>query len=460
MTAQEIAFILEEQRKFFLSGETLPIKFRKQMLKKLYASVVFHKEEILSALTSDLGKSDFEGFMCEVGLSLTEISYMIKNVKKFAKEKTVITPLAQFASRSYKKPCPYGNTLIMSPWNYPFLLSIEPLANAIAAGNTAILKPSAYSPATSNIIEKILSECFEKKFVAVVTGGRQENSALLEQKFDFVFFTGSQAVGKEVLRHTAENLTPAILELGGKSPCIIDSSAKIRLAAKRVVFGKYLNCGQTCVAPDYILCHKDIKDEFVKEVKIQIEKQYGKNPLENSDYGKIINQKHFERVSSLINSEKVVHGGKTNPQTQQIEPTVLDNVTWDDAVMQEEIFGPIMPILTYENLDQVIADLQKKQKPLALYFFSQNKNNIKAVTEKVSYGGGCINDTIIHLATSEMGFGGVGESGMGSYHGKTGFDAFSHTKSIVDKKTWMDLPMRYQPYDRKINGKLLKMFLK
>ena len=460
MTAQEIAFILEEQRKFFLSGETLPIKFRKQMLKKLYASVVFHKEEILSALTSDLGKSDFEGFMCEVGLSLTEISYMIKNVKKFAKEKTVVTPLAQFASRSYKKPCPYGNTLIMSPWNYPFLLSIEPLANAIAAGNTAILKPSAYSPATSKIIEKILSECFEKKFVAVVTGGRQENAALLEQKFDFVFFTGSQAVGKEVLRHTAENLTPAILELGGKSPCIIDSSAKIRLAAKRVVFGKYLNCGQTCVAPDYILCHKDIKDEFVKEVKIQIEKQYGKNPLENSDYGKIINQKHFERVSSLINAEKVVHGGKTNPETLQIEPTVLDNVTWDDAVMQEEIFGPIMPILTYENLDQVIADLQKKQKPLALYFFSQNKNNIKAVTEKVSYGGGCINDTIIHLATSEMGFGGVGESGMGSYHGKTGFDAFSHTKSIVDKKTWMDLPMRYQRYDRKINGKLLKMFLK
>ena len=460
MTAQEIAFILEEQRKFFLSGETLPIKFRKQMLKKLYASVVFHKEEILSALTSDLGKSDFEGFMCEVGLSLTEISYMIKNVKKFAKEKTVVTPLAQFASRSYKKPCPYGNTLIMSPWNYPFLLSIEPLANAIAAGNTAILKPSAYSPATSNIIEKILSECFEKKFVAVVTGGRQENAALLEQKFDFVFFTGSQAVGKEVLRHTAENLTPAILELGGKSPCIIDSSAKIRLAAKRVVFGKYLNCGQTCVAPDYILCHKDIKDEFVKEVKIQIEKQYGKKPLENSDYGKIINQKHFERVSSLINAEKVVHGGKTNPETLQIEPTVLDNVTWDDAVMQEEIFGPIMPILTYENLDQVIADLQKKQKPLALYFFSQNKKNIKAITEKVSYGGGCINDTIIHLATSEMGFGGVGESGMGSYHGKTGFDAFSHTKSIVDKKTWMDLPMRYQPYDRKINGKLLKMFLK
>ena len=460
MTAQEISSLVESQRKFFATGTTLPVKFRKASLKKLYATVVKYQTEIQNALTSDLGKSDFEGFMCEVGLTLTEISYMIKKVAKFAKEKTVVTPIAQFASRSYKKPCPYGNTLIMSPWNYPFLLTIEPLANAIAAGNTAIIKPSAYSPATSKIVEKIINECFEKEFVAVVTGGRSENSALLEQKFDFVFFTGSQSVGKEVLRHTAENLTPAILELGGKSPCIIDKSAKIKLAAKRVVFGKYLNCGQTCVAPDYILCHKDIKDEFVKAVKSEIEKQYGKIPLENSDYGKIINEKHFERVSSLINADKVVHGGKTNPQTQQIEPTVLDNVTWEDAVMQEEIFGPIMPILTFENIDDIIFDLQKKQKPLALYLFSKDKKVIDKVTSRISYGGGCINDTIIHLATSEMGFGGVGESGMGSYHGKIGFDAFSHTKSIVDKKTWMDLPMRYQPYNRGIYGKLLKMFLK
>ena len=460
MTGEQITSLLEKQRKYYKSGVTIPVEFRIKQLKKLYATVKKYQTEVNDALTSDLGKSHFEGFMCESGLVLSEISYMIRHTKKFAKRKTVYTPITNFASHSYKQPVPYGNTLIMSPWNYPFLLTIDPLADAIAAGNTAIVKPSAYSPATSKIIEKIITECFAPEYVSVVTGGRAENTALLEQKFDFVFFTGSQAVGKEVLRKTAEHLTPAVLELGGKSPCIVDKSANIKLAARRIVFGKYLNCGQTCVAPDYILCHKDIKDEFVKEVKIQIEKQYGKNPLENSDYGKIINQKHFERVSSLINAEKVVHGGKTNPQTQQIEPTVLDNVTWDDAVMQEEIFGPIMPILTYENLDQVIADLQKKQKPLALYFFSQNKNNIKTVTEKVSYGGGCINDTIIHLATSEMGFGGVGESGMGSYHGKTGFDAFSHTKSIVDKKTWMDLPMRYQPYDRKINGKLLKMFLK
>lgn len=452
--------ILESQRKYFNSGATLPVEFRVKMLKRLYAAIKKYEVEIEDALTQDLGKSDFEGFMCEVGLVLTEISYMIKHTSKFAKEKTVRTPLAQFASRSYKKPCPYGNVLIMSPWNYPFLLTIDPLVDAIAAGNTAIVKPSAYSPATSAVIEKIIKKCFPEEYVAVILGGRKENAALLEEKFDFVFFTGSQEVGKEVLRHTAETLTPAVLELGGKSPCIIDSSAKIKLAAKRVVFGKYLNCGQTCVAPDYILCHKDVKDEFVKAVCKQIKKQYGKYPLENSDYGKIVNEKHFERLRDLIDVNKVVTGGIANPNTLQIAPTVMDNVTWDDAVMQEEIFGPIMPILTYESIDEVIEMLADKQKPLAFYIFAEDKAVVRKVTETCRYGGGCVNDTIIHLATSEMAFGGVGESGMGGYHGKDGFDAFSHTKSIVDKKTWMDLPMRYQPYRRGVYGKLLKMFLK
>lgn len=452
--------ILESQRKYFNSGATLPVEFRVKMLKRLYAAIKKYEVEIEDALTQDLGKSDFEGFMCEVGLVLTEISYMIKHTPKFAKEKTVRTPLAQFASRSYKKPCPYGNVLIMSPWNYPFLLTIDPLVDAIAAGNTAIVKPSAYSPATSAVIEKIIKKCFPQEYVAVILGGRKENAALLEEKFDFVFFTGSQEVGKEVLRHTAETLTPAVLELGGKSPCIIDSSAKIKLAAKRVVFGKYLNCGQTCVAPDYILCHKDVKDEFVKAVCKQIKKQYGKYPLENSDYGKIVNEKHFERLRDLIDVNKVVTGGIANPNTLQIAPTVMDNVTWDDAVMQEEIFGPIMPILTYESIDEVIEMLADKQKPLAFYIFAEDKAVVRKVTETCRYGGGCVNDTIIHLATSEMAFGGVGESGMGGYHGKDGFDAFSHTKSIVDKKTWMDLPMRYQPYRRGVYGKLLKMFLK
>ena len=460
METQMIDTILENQRRYFASGATLSVGFRIKMLKKLYNAVKKYEKEIGEALTADLGKSAFEGFMCETGLVLTEISYMIKHTRKFAREHRVRTPLAQFASRSYKKPSPYGNVLIMSPWNYPFLLTIDPLADAIAAGNTAVVKPSAYSPATSRVIEKMLSECFPPEYVAVVTGGRKENASLLEKKFDFVFFTGSQTVGREVLRHTAETLTPAVLELGGKSPCIVDSTAKLKLAAKRIVFGKYLNCGQTCVAPDYILCERSVKDAFVEEVCRQIKAQYGDNPLENPDYGKLINEKHFKRVCGLINAQKVVLGGQSNEKTLQIAPTVMDNVTWDDAVMQEEIFGPVMPILTFDDFDDIYPLLANKSKPLALYLFSENKKHIKEVTARCSYGGGCINDTVIHLATSEMGFGGVGESGMGAYHGKEGFDVFSHTKSIVDKKTWMDLPMRYQPYKKGIYGKLLHMFLR
>lgn len=460
MTSTEIQSLLSKQREYYKSGVTIPVRFRVEQLKKLYDTVKKYENEVNEALTVDLGKSHFEGFMCESGLVLSEISYMIRHTKHFAKRKTVYTPLAQFASHSFKQPVPYGNTLIMSPWNYPFLLTIDPLADAIAAGNTAIVKPSAYSPATSKIIEKIIAECFPPEYVAVVTGGRSENAALLEQKFDFIFFTGSQAVGKEVLRHAAEHLTPVVLELGGKSPCIVDASANIKLAAKRIVFGKYLNCGQTCVAPDYILCDHSVKEAFVEEVVKQINLQYGKKTLDNKAYGKIINEKHFTRLCGLIDKNKVVVGGETNGETYQIAPTVMDNVTYDDAVMGEEIFGPIMPILTFENFDAVIDELKEKDKPLALYVFSNNKKHIKRVTTELSYGGGCINDVVIHLATSEMGFGGVGESGMGSYHGKDGFDAFSHYKSIVDKKTWMDLPMRYQPYKSKFYEKLLHIFLR
>ncbi len=460
MTSEQIQSLLQKQRKYYKSGATIPVKFRIEQLKRLYATVKKYETEVNEALKTDLGKSHYEGFMCESGLVLSEISYMIRHTKRFAKRKTVYTPLAQFASHSYKQPVPYGNTLIMSPWNYPFLLTIDPLADAIAAGNTAIVKPSAYSPATSKVIEKIITECFAPEYVAVVMGGRAENAALLEQKFDFVFFTGSQNVGKEVLRHTAEHLTPAVLELGGKSPCIVDSSANIKLAAKRIVFGKYLNCGQTCVAPDYILCEKSIKDEFVAEVVKQIKKQYGENPLKNKDYGKIINEKHFSRLCGLIDKSKVVIGGEVNANTCQIAPTVMDNVTLSDAVMGEEIFGPIMPILTFDNFDSLIDELKDKDKPLALYIFSNDKKHIKRVTTELSYGGGCINDVVIHLATSEMGFGGVGESGMGAYHGKRGFDAFSHSKSIVDKKTWMDLPMRYQPFKSKLYEALLHIFLR
>ena len=460
MNPNRIDEILASQKQYFQSGATLSVEFRLEMLKKLYTAVKNHEAELESALKADLGKSHFEGFMCEIGLVLSEISYMIRHTKTFASERVVRTPLAQFASRSYKKPSPYGNVLIMSPWNYPLLLTLDPLADAIAAGNTAIIKPSAYSPATSAMIEKLIAECFDPQYVAVVTGGRKENASLLEKKFDLVFFTGSAAVGKEVLRHTAETLTPAVLELGGNSPCIVDETAKIPLAAKRIVFGKFLNCGQTCVAPDYLLCHRSMKDQLLQEICKQVEKQYGASPLDNPNYGKIINEKHFQRIRGLIDPSKVVLGGQSNPDSLQIAPTVMDHVTWDDAVMQEEIFGPILPILTFDHLNEVYALLAKRPKPLALYFFSEDKQRIREVTERCTYGGGCVNDTIIHLATSEMGFGGVGESGMGSYHGKEGFDAFSHTKSIVDKKTWMDLPMRYQPYQNGLYGKLLHLFLR
>ena len=452
--------ILEQQRAFFRSGATLSVDFRIENLKKLYRAVQKYENEIGKALCSDLGKSDFEGFMCETGLVLSELHYMIRHIRRFARERTVHTPLAQFASRSYQKPTPYGNTLIMSPWNYPFLLTLDPLADAIAAGNTAIVKPSAYSPATSALIREIIEECFPPEYVAVVTGGREENRFLLEQKFDFVFFTGSQRVGKEVLRHTAETLTPAVLELGGKSPCIVDSTAKIKLAAKRIVFGKFINCGQTCVAPDYILCQLSVKDQLVHEICLQIKAQYGEAPLSNPDYGRIINEKHFERICGLIDREKTVLGGETDKDTLQIAPTVMDNVSWDDTVMQQEIFGPVLPVLSFDTFEEVYSLLAGKPKPLALYLFSEDKRRMKEVSQRCSYGGGCMNDTLIHLATSEMGFGGVGESGMGAYHGREGFNVFSHTKSIVEKKTWIDLPMRYQPYNKGLYIKLLHLFLK
>ena len=459
MTEQEIKDLVTRQRNYFQSGATLPVSARLAALRRLYDAISSHEKEIRRALQKDLGKSGFESYMCETGMVLEEISYMLKHTRKFAREQRVHTPLAQFCSRSYKKPSPYGVTLIMSPWNYPFMLTLSPLADALAAGNTAVVKPSAYSPYTSEVLLSILTECFDPKYVAVVTGGRAENTCLLREHFDYIFFTGSQAVGKEVMRSAAEHLTPVPLELGGKSPCIVDQTADIRLAARRIVFGKYLNCGQTCVAPDYVYCHRSVKDQLIKEVQKQIRRQYGKQPLHSSDYGKIINEKHFDRILGLIDEKKVVHGGGSDRSTLRIEPTVMDNVTFSDAVMQEEIFGPVMPILVFDSLDEVIRRINSMPHPLALYIFTSDKKAARKVTARCGFGGGCINDTIIHLATSEMGFGGFGESGMGAYHGKTGFDTFTHYKSIVDKKTWIDLPMRYQPY-RKGDEKLVRFFLK
>lgn len=459
MTQEEISKIVNLQQVFFQSGSTLSVNYRIHALKKLYAAIKENQKEITDAITKDLGKSETEAFMCEIGMVLTEITYMIKHIKKFAKDKKVKTSIINFPARSFVKSSPYGNVLIMSPWNYPFLLTIDPLVDAISAGNTAVVKPSAYSPATTKAIENLLTKVFPPEYVAVVTGGRAENSSLLEQKFDYIFFTGSQAVGKEVLRHAAEHLTPCTLELGGKSPCIIDSSAKIKIAAQRLIWGKFLNCGQTCVAPDYVLCHSSVKEEFINALKNEIKVQFGENPLANKDYGKIINQKHFDRLSRLIINEKIVTGGKTNPATLQIEPTVMQNVTWEDAVMGEEIFGPILPVLTFNSYDEIYNTLNNRPKPLAFYLFTENKKLVKEFTSRFNFGGGCINDCIVHLTTSNMGFGGCGESGMGAYHGKVGFDTFSTRKSIIDRKTFVEIPLRQQPYST-LKRKILDWVLK
>lgn len=459
MTEQEIKDILQQQNHFFSSGKTIPAEFRLKQLESLKEAMIRHEADLAAALKEDLGKSRMESYMCEIGLTLSELTWMQKHLRSLMRSKCVSTPVAQFAAKSFRSPSPYGTVLIMSPWNYPVLLTLDPLIDAIAAGNTAVVKPSAYAPCTFNVMKTMIEECFPAHYVAVVDGGRAENQALLQQRFDMIFFTGGKTVGREVLRHAAEYLTPVTLELGGKSPCIVDSTAKIRLAAKRIVFGKYLNCGQTCVAPDYILCDKRIRDELITAILAEIEKQFGKEPLKNPNYGKIINEKHFERILGLINGEKLVYGGQSEPESLRIAPTVLNNITWDDAVMGEEIFGPLLPILTFDTLDEALDTVEAHPHPLALYFFSEDKAAQKKVLDTCRFGGGCINDTIIHLATSDMPFGGVGESGMGSYHGRVGFETFSHYRSIVDKKTWMDLPIRYQKYTG-LKEKMMRMFLK
>lgn len=459
MTEQEIRQILEKQHRLFQEGATLSVSFRLSQLQKLKDGIRRYEEELDQALEADLGKSRMESYMCEIGLTLSELTWMQKHLRSLVREKRVATPLAQFAARSFRSPSPYGTVLIMSPWNYPVLLTLEPLIDAIAAGNTVVIKPSAYAEHTSAVLKEMLKECFPSEYVAVVTGGRAENKALLEQRFDKIFFTGGKTVGREVLRHAAEYLTPVTLELGGKSPCIVDKSAKIPLAAKRIVFGKYLNCGQTCVAPDYILCDRTVYAELILALQKEITTQFGEDPLKNPDYGKIINQKHYDRIMGLIDPDKVVCGGCGDGQSLRITPTIMKNVTFSDTVMGEEIFGPVLPILTYDTLEEAIDIVEEHPHPLALYLFSEDKGAQKKVLELCHFGGGCINDTIIHLATSAMPFGGVGESGMGGYHGKTGFETFSHFRSIVDKKTWMDLPIRYQRYSR-MKERLLRVFLR
>lgn len=459
MTKDEIFNLKVLQEIFFQSGKTLDVRYRIEALRKLYSAVVKYQDELREALHTDLGKSSFEADMCEIRLTLSEISFMLKHVKKYSRTRKVRTNLANFAGPSMSFPSPYGNVLIMSPWNYPVLLTLEPLADALSAGNTAIIKTSAYSPRTSEVISRMIRETFHEEYVAVVTGGREENSSLLDENFDYIFFTGSKSVGKLVMRAAAKHLTPVTLELGGKSPVIVAEDANIKLAARRIVFGKFLNCGQTCVAPDYVLVDSKVHDRLLEELEKQTAKQFGSNPLSNANYGKIINEKHFERLLSLIDKDKVVLGGRSDSSALRIEPTILDNVTTRDRIMKEEIFGPLLPILTFDYLEEAVRIVKSMDHPLAFYVFSDSRSTQRQLVEKIGFGGGCINDTIVHLATSNMGFGGFRESGMGQYHGKAGFETFTHYKSIYRKANWLDLPMRYQPYNELMH-KLINFILR
>ncbi len=454
----EIKKVVINQREYFSKGKTKNLGFRIQQLKLLRKIIIKHEEDIMLALKKDLNKSKFETYETEIGFVLSELSYVIKNLPKWARCKRVRTPLTNFLSTSYSYPEPYGVTLIMSPWNYPFQLTITPLIGSIAAGNCTILKPSAYSPNTSDLIDKLISKYFDKSFITVVKGGREANNTLLEQKFDYIFFTGSVAVGKIVMKAASKHLTPVTLELGGKSPCIVDETANIDLSAKRIIWGKLLNAGQTCIAPDYVFVHESVKDKLIDRMKHHILEFYGKDISNNPEYPKIISEKHFNRLNTLIEDGEILFAGGSNKETGQIGLTLLGDVSLDIPVMQEEIFGPILPILEYESINNVISFINNRPKPLALYLFSNNKVTHKRIIGNISFGGACINDTIVHFASSYMPFGGVGESGMGAYHGKTSFDTFSHKKSIVKKSNLVDLALRYPPYKNKL--KVLKKFLK
>ncbi|MBR5509989.1 MAG: aldehyde dehydrogenase [Lachnospiraceae bacterium] len=455
----QIEKLVQKQRAYYMKGKTFDISARIHALHCLEQAIASYEERLYDALQKDLGKSKSEAYMCEIGLALSEIRYLKRHIRSWSRERLVRTPLAQFHAKSFTVQEPYGVVLVMSPWNYPVLLTLEPLAGALAAGNCCVIKPSAYASQTSRVLAEMIREYFQEDYVAVVEGGRTENQSLLEQKFDYIFFTGGVNVGKMVMEKAAAHLTPVTLELGGKSPCIVDHTANLRLTAKRLVFGKYLNCGQTCVAPDYVLAERSIKEELLQYILEEIKAQFGDKPLENLDYGKIINHKHFERLLSLIDSDKLVYGGAFDAEACRLEPTVLDGITESDAVMQEEIFGPILPILTVDSAEEAFVFVKNRPQPLALYLFTGDTKTEARFLNEIPFGGGCVNDTIIHLATEEMGFGGVGNSGMGSYHGKKSFETFSHEKSIVKKFTWIDLPMRYQPYTS-WKEKMVRRFLK
>ena len=442
---QEIEIIVKEQKEFFASNATLDIKFRKEQLKKLKESLVKWEKPLCEALMIDLHKSYEEALLTELSIVAGEIKNHLKHIKSWTRSRCKATPLKMMPSRSRVVSEPLGNALIISPWNYPVQLLLNPLVGAISAGCTAILKPSPYVPNVSKVIEEMITATFDRKYIAVVQGNRDVNNALLEKRFDIIFFTGSPELGCKVMKAAAENLTPVVLELGGKSPCVVDAEANIKIAARRIAWGKTLNAGQTCIAPDYLLIHKSREAEFVQEFGKAIEVLHGKEVRKSRHFVRMVSDKAFERVKGYLKDGKVVFGGKTDAAERYIEPTLLSGVAADAAVMQEEIFGPVLPMVTFETREEAISFIRNREKPLALYYFGKVKDG-KEFIRLTSAGGSCINDTIMHIANENLPFGGVGNSGMGHYHGKLSFDAFSHQRAVVTTPTLLDLPFRYMPY--------------
>ena len=446
----DIHGIAARQRELFASGVTLERDFRAGALAALHEAVREHEADIAAALREDLGKSAAEAYMCETGLTLSAVSYLRRSLPRLMRPRRTLTGLAQFPAHGELRRVPYGVTLIIAPWNYPVLLALEPLANAIAAGNTAVLKPSAASAATCEVLAKLLRERFTDDYVCVVTGGREAAAGLLDERWDKIFFTGSAETGKTVMRAAAEHLTPVTLELGGKSPVIVDAGADIALAAKRIAYGKLLNCGQTCVAPDYVLCDARVYDRLIDALAREFAAQVP-DALHNGEYGRMVNARHFERVRRLIDPDRVVYGGGCDAAALKIEPTLMAGVAPDDPVMGEEIFGPVLPVLKYGALEEAIAFVEARPRPLALYLFTSDRSVRRRVLKQCRFGGGCVNDTIMHLTTHSLPFGGMGASGMGAYHGRWGFEEFSHLEGVLCRGSWCDPPLRYRPFT---SGKL------
>jgi len=454
----DVREILTSQRAFFATGETKDIAFRKDQLKKLRQAIIDHEQEIIDALLADFKKPPFETFETEIGTVLSEIKDAVKNIKKWAKVKKAKTPLTHMPAKSRIYSDPYGIALIIAPWNYPFYLLMAPLIGAISAGNCVVVKTAPATASTSSVIKKILNGIFPDNYVAVFEGGRSVNEALLDQKYDYIFFTGGAEVGRLVLESAARYLTPCTLELGGKSPCIVADDADLKIAARRIAWGKFLNCGQTCIAPDYLLVSKNVKTKLFELMLQEIKKFYGEDPKASDHFPRIITDRHFERISKLLSSGDVLTGGQTLAKERYIAPTILDNISMDDPVMQEEIFGPVLPVITIDSMDEAISIVNERPKPLSLYLFTRSrKTKLKVLTE-TSSGGGCVNDTLMHAANGHFPFGGVGMSGMGAYHGEASFTTFSHQKSILEKSNFLDNPFRYPPYS-KLGMKFLKMFM-